>query len=95
MIYQSDWKHHKKRVEGNNYDSRKQVLQYDDVIREQREVIYKQRYEVITAQESLTPQLLGMFRRTIDRIITGQAPLGKLDETGTQDLIVQVESNFT
>ena len=36
-----------KRVEGNNYDSRKQVLQYDDVIREQREVIYAQRQEVI------------------------------------------------
>jgi preprotein translocase subunit SecA len=35
-----------------------------------------------------------MFERTIDRIIAGQAPLGKLDETGTQDLIVQVESNF-
>src|SRR5574339_643936 len=38
-----------KRVEGNNYDSRKQVLQYDDVIREQREVIYAQRQEVILA----------------------------------------------
>ena len=83
-----------KRVEGNNYDSRKQVLQYDDVIREQREVIYKQRYEVITAKESLTPELFGMFDRTIERIIAGQAPLGKLDETGTQDLIVQVESSF-
>ena len=35
-----------------------------------------------------------MFERTIDRIIAGQAPLGKLDETGTQDLIVQVESSF-
>ena len=32
-----------KRVEGNNYDTRKNVLQYDDVMREQREVIYKQR----------------------------------------------------
>jgi len=29
-----------KRVEGNNYDTRKQVLQYDDVMREQREIIY-------------------------------------------------------
>ena len=29
-----------KRVEGNNYDMRKQVLQYDDVMREQREIIY-------------------------------------------------------
>ncbi|HCN74633.1 preprotein translocase subunit SecA [Lactococcus plantarum] len=83
-----------KRVEGNNYDSRKQVLQYDDVIREQREVIYKQRYEVITADKDMTPQLLGMFKRTIDRLVDGQAPLGKLDETGTQDLIVQVESNL-
>ena len=32
-----------KRVEGNNYDTRKQVLQYDDVMREQREIIYAQR----------------------------------------------------
>ncbi|GFH41080.1 preprotein translocase subunit SecA [Pseudolactococcus insecticola] len=83
-----------KRVEGNNYDSRKQVLQYDDVIREQREVIYAQRYTVITAKEDLTPQLMGMFGRTIDRLVDGQAPLGKLDETGTKDLIVQVESNL-
>ncbi len=36
-----------KRVEGNNYDTRKQTLQYDDVMREQREVIYKQRMQVI------------------------------------------------
>lgn len=83
-----------KRVEGNNYDSRKQVLQYDDVIREQREVVYKQRYEVITAKTDLTPQLFGMFDRTIDRLVAGQAPLGKLDEVGMQDLIVQVESNL-
>ena len=34
-----------KRVEGNNYDTRKNVLQYDDVMREQREVIYKQRQD--------------------------------------------------
>ncbi|MCJ1996363.1 preprotein translocase subunit SecA [Lactococcus piscium] len=83
-----------KRVEGNNYDSRKQVLQYDDVIREQREVVYKQRYEVITAKTDLTPHLFGMFDRTIDRLVAGQAPLGKLDEVGMQDLIVQVESNL-
>lgn len=83
-----------KRVEGNNYDSRKQVLQYDDVIREQREVVYKQRYEVITAKTDLTAHLFGMFDRTIDRLVAGQAPLGKLDAAGMQDLIVQVESNL-
>src|SRR5699024_4699093 len=40
-----------KRVEGNNYDTRKNVLQYDDVMREQREIMYKQRLEVIMEQE--------------------------------------------
>lgn len=56
-----------KRVEGNNYDSRKQVLQYDDVMREQREVIYKQRADVITADRDLEPEILAMVRRTIKR----------------------------
>ena len=36
-----------KRVEGNNYDSRKQVLQYDDVLRKQREIMYAERNEVL------------------------------------------------
>ncbi|WP_285119329.1 preprotein translocase subunit SecA [Lactococcus petauri] len=69
-----------KRVEGNNYDSRKQVLQYDDVIREQREVIYAQRHEVIVATEDMTPALYGMFKRTIDRQVDGHAATGDLQE---------------
>ena len=36
-----------KRVEGNNYDARKQVLQYDDVLRKQREIMYAERNEVL------------------------------------------------
>lgn len=40
-----------KRVEGNNYDTRKQVLQYDDVMRAQREVVYKQRQQVIMEEK--------------------------------------------
>jgi len=51
-----------KRVEGNNYDTRKNVLQYDDVMREQREVIYKQRQDVIMGEKDLSPQLLNMVR---------------------------------
>lgn len=54
-----------KRVEGNNYDTRKNTLQYDDVMREQREVIYKQRMQVITAEHSLKDVLFGMIQRTI------------------------------
>ena len=62
-----------KRVEGNNYDTRKQVLQYDDVMREQREIIYAQRYDVITADRDLAPEIHAMIRRTIGRIVDAHA----------------------
>ena len=58
-----------KRVEGNNYDSRKNVLQYDDVMREQREVIYKQRQMVIDENNSLDWVIMPMIKRTIDRAV--------------------------
>ncbi|HEM6265350.1 TPA: preprotein translocase subunit SecA [Streptococcus suis] len=60
-----------KRVEGNNYDSRKQVLQYDDVMREQREIIYSQRHDVITAERDLGPEIHSMIWRTIERQVEG------------------------
>ena len=62
-----------KRVEGNNYDTRKQVLQYDDVMREQREIIYSQRYDVITADRDLAPEIHAMIRRTIGRVVDNHA----------------------
>lgn len=62
-----------KRVEGNNYDTRKQVLQYDDVMREQREIIYTQRYDVITADRDLAPEIQSMIKRTLERVVDGHA----------------------
>ncbi|HEV4111637.1 TPA: preprotein translocase subunit SecA [Streptococcus pneumoniae] len=62
-----------KRVEGNNHDTRKQVLQYDDVMREQREIIYAQRYDVITADRDLAPEIQAMIKRTIERVVDGHA----------------------
>ena len=55
-----------KRVEGNNYDTRKQTLQYDDVMRIQREIIYGERMQVIEADKSLKHVLIPMIHRTID-----------------------------
>lgn len=55
-----------KRVEGNNYDTRKQTLQYDDVMRTQREIIYGERMQVISEEKSLKPVLMPMIKRTID-----------------------------
>ena len=37
-----------KRVEGQNFDSRKHILEYDDVMRQQREIMYKERDEIMS-----------------------------------------------
>ena len=58
-----------KRVEGNNYDTRKQVLQYDDVMRAQREVIYKQRQQVIMEENSLKDVIMSMIKRTVEHAV--------------------------
>ena len=58
-----------KRVEGNNYDTRKNVLEYDEVMREQREIIYGQRLDIITETESLRSVTLNMIERTINRMV--------------------------
>ena len=64
-----------RRVEGNNYDTRKNVLQYDDVMREQREVIYGQRQEVIMEETDLSPQLMNMVKRSISRVVDSHTQL--------------------
>lgn len=75
-----------KRVEGNNYDSRKNVLQYDDVMREQREIIYKERQEIITEDKSLKWVLMPMFKRTIQREID-QHTLGEKKDWDLQGIV--------
>ena len=62
-----------KRIEGNNYDSRKNVLKYDEVLRKQREMFYGQRREVIE-REDVTDIVNSLVRScvevTCDRYIT-------------------------
>src|SRR5690606_20133203 len=57
-----------KRVEGNNFDARKRLLQYDDVLRQQREVIYKERNEVLSS-DNIRHVLEGMLTSVIDRTV--------------------------
>ncbi len=58
-----------KRVEGNNFDARKRLLQYDDVLRQQREVIYKERREVLEA-ESTRELVESMIQESIENTVT-------------------------
>ncbi|MBC2177686.1 preprotein translocase subunit SecA [Listeria booriae] len=84
-----------KRVEGNNFDSRKQVLQYDDVLRQQREVIYKQRYEVITAENNLRSVIDPMIQNVVNYIVQSNAPRQEdREEWNLQGIIDYVEANL-
>ncbi|GAB3065817.1 preprotein translocase subunit SecA [Salinicoccus sesuvii] len=58
-----------KRVEGNNFDARKKLLEYDDVLRRQREIIYQERNEVID-KEDVRDQLMGMIESSIERTVS-------------------------
>lgn len=58
-----------KRVEGNNFDSRKTILSYDDVLREQREIIYKQRMEIIESDTNAREVIETMIKTTISRSV--------------------------
>ena len=76
-----------KRVEGNNYDTRKNVLQYDDVVREQRELIYHQRDVVIDEKESLEWVLMPMVERTINRVVDAQTKSKKATDWHLNQII--------
>ncbi len=57
-----------KRIEGNNFDQRKTILQYDDVIRQQREIIYQQREELLFL-EDISSIVQSMFHQGIQSMI--------------------------
>ena len=57
-----------KRLEGNNFERRKNVLRYDDVMNQQRKIIYGQRKEVLDGAD-LKDKVLGMIRDTINSAV--------------------------
>ncbi len=84
-----------KRVEGNNFDSRKQVLQYDDVLRQQREVIYKQRYDVITAENGLREIIEKMIERAVHYVVISNASAHEAEEDwNLQGIVDYVDANL-
>ncbi|MCT8140170.1 preprotein translocase subunit SecA [Anaerobacillus sp. CMMVII] len=68
-----------KRVEGNNFDARKQILQYDDVMREQREIIYKQRLEVLES-ENVRDIVENMIKSAVERNVHAHTPEDQVPE---------------
>ncbi|OLS37903.1 preprotein translocase subunit SecA [Bacillus sp. MRMR6] len=83
-----------KRVEGNNFDARKQLLQYDDVLRQQREIIYTQRDEVMES-ENLREIVEKMIVSTLQRIVDAHASKHEDEEAwNLQAIIDYVNANL-
>lgn len=68
-----------KRVEGNNFDARRIVLQYDDVMNQQRNIIYKQRREVLES-ENIRDITTDMIRSVLERIVQAHCPADQIPE---------------
>lgn len=81
-----------KRVEGNNFDARKRILEYDEVLRKQREIIYGERNSIIDNDES-SDLVKTMMRSTLDRAIDYYVD-EDLDEIDYEPFINYVEDVF-
>ncbi len=68
-----------RKVEGRNFDIRKQLLEYDDVANDQRKVIYQQRRELMET-EDFSDTIDVMRRDILDQLISGYIPPGSLEE---------------
>lgn len=83
-----------KRVEGNNFDARKQLLQYDDVLREQREIIYRQRFQVLDS-ENLRDIVEKMIQSVIERVVRTHTPDEEMpEEWNVQAIVDYVQANL-
>ena len=69
-----------KKVEGKNFSIRKHVLQYDDVMNKQREIIYKERRNVLEG-EDVHSEILDMIDKTIDKVLSYYIPEGSYPES--------------
>ncbi|WP_202079325.1 preprotein translocase subunit SecA [Caldalkalibacillus salinus] len=76
-----------KRVEGHNFDARRFVLQYDDVMNQQREVIYSQRREVLE-QGNMREIVENMIKSVIERIVSLHTPQSEVPEDWDLQAIV-------
>ena len=83
-----------KRVEGNNFDTRKQLLQYDDVMNNQREIIYEKRNKILDS-DSIHEMVLSTFRHHVEDLINSHiAPEGYLTENDYSEIVEFANENL-
>lgn len=83
-----------KRVEGNNFDVRKVVLQYDDVMNMHRSIIYKQRIEVLES-DNIRNIIIDMINAVVQRIVEAHCPDDEVPENwDLQSIVDYANSTF-
>ena len=68
-----------RKVEGRNFDIRKQLLEYDDVANDQRKVIYQQRNDILNAQD-LTAQITALRHGCFEDLVRQYVPADSVEE---------------
>jgi len=83
-----------KKIEGNNFDSRKNVLEYDEVLRKQREIIYGQRSQILFLDD-ITEVVMPMITSTFTRIVNSFYSFEKKNESvDIQGLYESINGRF-
>ena len=83
-----------KKVEGNNYDMRKNLLDYDNIVSEQRKIIYERRNELIDS-DNINDISIDIIRNFIDRLVDDHiAPEGYLTDNDYENIVDHVNSNM-
>ena len=83
-----------KKVEGNNYDIRKSLLDYDNVLNEQREIIYNRRNEILD-EESIHDRILESFKNTVEDLVNAHIePEGYLTDHDLSEIAEYMNTNF-
>jgi preprotein translocase subunit SecA len=83
-----------KKVEGHNFDIRKHLLEYDDVMNKQRTEIYSFRREILLS-ESLKPKIFEMLEDVVDELLFVYCPEDRYDEWDTAGLAIALEGSFS
>ncbi len=83
-----------KKVEGNNYDIRKTLLDYDNVLNEQREIIYSRRNEILES-ESIHESILDVFKNTITNLVESHySKEGVINDDDKKELVEYINANY-
>ncbi len=83
-----------KKVEGNNYDTRKHLLDYDNVVSEQRNIIYRKRNELLDAESERDIILDTLHNHVCDVVEKHIAPEGKLTKNDNCEIVEYVNTNL-